>query len=98
MARKIIWFIAGSIGISMGMILFLRQDLLHSAFSCLLANPLVPISGALALWAIISLLGEKNLKKATWLELVAVGTLFHEEFSSLFRSILYSLSNLWRML
>jgi len=94
--NKIIWFTVGSIILTLAAIVFLRQDLVHLTFNWLLNHPFIPVSASLALWAIISLLGEKNLRKATWLELAAVGTLFHQDFSAFLISFLYSLSNFWR--
>lgn len=76
----------------------MRPDVFHQVFGWLLSHPLTPLSGAMALWAIIALLGEKNLRKATWIESLAILLLFHVEFMNLFRSVLYSLVRIWRML
>ena len=98
MIRRVLWFLAASIVSGGAAVLFLRPDVFHQVFGWLLGHPLTPLSGAMALWAIIALLGEKNLRKATWIESLAILLLFHVEFMNLFRSVLYSLVRIWRML
>ncbi len=98
MIRRVLWFLAASIVSGGAAVLFLRPDVFHQVFVWLLGHPLTPLSGAMALWAIIALLGEKNLRKAIRIEALAIVLLFHVEFMDFFESIVQSLIRLWRML
>ncbi len=92
MIKQSIWFIVGSIVLVLGAAALFRRDFINSGFSWMLEHPMIPLAGGLALWAIIALLGEKNLKKAIWLEVIALGVLFHVEFKVFFESVLWSLT------
>lgn len=96
MLRKLLWAIAGCIAITASVIWFARPCLIHSTFQWLLEHPFAPISAALALWAILALLGEKNLQKAIRIELVALIVLFHQDFGGLALSVFNSIAAFWR--
>jgi len=95
MIKRILWFSAGSLVLSTALLVIVSPGMFRAAFAWLLDHPCTPIAGGLATWAIITLLGQKDLQKAIWIELAAIVTLFNREFTVLGMSFI---SSLWRAL